>query len=195
MLRKKLAGVLEIYEKFVGEDPYTNPMRVFPAVHYTMGGLWVDFERARRAASSSGSPRNQATNIPGLYAVGEVDYQYHGANRLGANSLLSCIYGGMVAGPAHRGVPEEPRQERVGPAVVASSTAPRSARRRSSRRSSRWTARRTRTQLHEELAQTMLVDCTIERHNPTLDSVLAKVEEIAERAQAHRRDRHVDRAR
>ena len=48
----------------------------------------------------TGSPRNQATNVPGLYAAGEVDYQYHGANRLGANSLLSSIYGGMVAGPA-----------------------------------------------------------------------------------------------
>src|SRR5215471_15337927 len=99
-LRKKLAGVLEIYEKFVGEDPYVNPMRVFPAVHYSMGGLWVDFERAANGSLVLGSPRNQATNIPGLYASGEVDYQYHGANRLGANSLLSCIWAGMVAGPA-----------------------------------------------------------------------------------------------
>jgi succinate dehydrogenase/fumarate reductase flavoprotein subunit len=65
MLRKKLAGVLEIYEKFVGEDPYKNPMRVFPAVHYTMGGLWVDFERSASGSLVMGSPRNQATNIPG----------------------------------------------------------------------------------------------------------------------------------
>ncbi|MGH9707510.1 MAG: FAD-binding protein, partial [Candidatus Acidiferrales bacterium] len=59
----------------------------FPAMHYTMGGLWVDNE-------------NQATNIPGIYAAGECEYQYHGANRLGANSLVSCIYGGSIAGPA-----------------------------------------------------------------------------------------------
>src|SRR5580700_5449826 len=100
VLRKKLAGVLEIYEKFVGEDPYVNPMRVFPAVHYSMGGLWVDFERAHNGSLVPGSPRNQSTNLEGLYACGEVDYQYHGANRLGANSLLSCLWGGMVAGPA-----------------------------------------------------------------------------------------------
>src|SRR5271165_3031258 len=99
-LRKKLAGVLEIYEKFAGEDPYSNPMRVFPAVHYSMGGLWVDYETSSAGSLVMGSPRNHATNIPGLYAVGEADYQYHGANRLGANSLLSCIWGGMITGPA-----------------------------------------------------------------------------------------------
>jgi succinate dehydrogenase / fumarate reductase flavoprotein subunit len=60
-------------------------MKIFPGMHYTMGGLWVDFE--------------QRTNIEGLYAAGECDYSIHGANRLGANSLMSCIYGGFVAGP------------------------------------------------------------------------------------------------
>ncbi|MFS8071000.1 MAG: succinate dehydrogenase (quinone) flavoprotein subunit, partial [Byssovorax sp.] len=99
-LRGKLAGILEIYEKFAGVDPYKNPMKVFPAVHYSMGGLWVDYERDAKGSLKTGSPRNHATNIPGLYAVGEVDYQYHGANRLGANSLLSCIWGGMACGPA-----------------------------------------------------------------------------------------------
>jgi succinate dehydrogenase flavoprotein subunit len=86
-LDRKLEGILEIYEKFVGVDPRKEPMKVFPAMHYTMGGLWVDNE-------------NQATNVPGIYAAGECEYQYHGANRLGANSLVSCIYGGMLAGPA-----------------------------------------------------------------------------------------------
>ncbi len=87
MLDRKLEGVLEIYQKFVGPDPREEPMKVFPAMHYTMGGLWIDNER-------------QATNIPGIFTAGECEYQYHGANRLGANSLVSCIYGGMVAGPA-----------------------------------------------------------------------------------------------
>jgi succinate dehydrogenase / fumarate reductase flavoprotein subunit len=87
VLDRKLEGILEIYEKFVGVDPHVEPMKVFPAMHYTMGGLWVDNE-------------HQATNVPGIYAAGECDYQYHGANRLGANSLVSCIYGGMLAGPA-----------------------------------------------------------------------------------------------
>jgi succinate dehydrogenase / fumarate reductase, flavoprotein subunit len=84
-LRKKLLGILEIYEKFMGEDPFVRPMKIFPAVHYSMGGLWVDY--------------NQQTNIPGLFAVGECEYQYHGANRLGANSLLSCIFGGITCAP------------------------------------------------------------------------------------------------
>ena len=84
-LNRKLEGILEIYEKFVGDDPREVPMKIFPGMHYTMGGLWVDF--------------NQMTNIPGIFAAGECEYQYHGANRLGANSLVSCIYGGFQAGP------------------------------------------------------------------------------------------------
>ncbi|MFS0751255.1 succinate dehydrogenase flavoprotein subunit [Oceanobacillus sp. 1P07AA] len=81
----KLGGIIEIYEKFVGEDPRKVPMKIFPAVHYSMGGLWID--------------ENQMTSIPGIFAAGECDYSQHGGNRLGANSLLSAIYGGMVAGP------------------------------------------------------------------------------------------------
>jgi succinate dehydrogenase / fumarate reductase flavoprotein subunit len=84
-LNRKLEGILEIYEKFVGDDPRKVPMKIFPGMHYTMGGLWVDFK--------------QMTNIPGIFAAGECEYQYHGANRLGANSLVSCIYGGFQAGP------------------------------------------------------------------------------------------------
>jgi len=99
-LDRKLGGIMEIYEKFVGEDPRHGPMKIFPAVHYSMGGLWVDYEADSRNDMVPGSPRQQSTNIPGLYAAGEVDYAYHGANRLGANSLLSCIYAGMIAGPA-----------------------------------------------------------------------------------------------
>jgi len=60
-------------------------MKIFPGMHYTMGGLWVDFD--------------QMTSIPGIFAAGECEYQYHGANRLGANSLVSCIFGGFRSGP------------------------------------------------------------------------------------------------
>jgi succinate dehydrogenase / fumarate reductase flavoprotein subunit len=85
-LDRKLGAILEIYEMFVGDDPRHVPMRIFPGVHYSMGGLWVDFQ--------------QRTNIPGLLAAGECDYSIHGANRLGANSLVSCVFGGFVAAPA-----------------------------------------------------------------------------------------------
>ena len=84
-LNRKLEGILEIYEKFLGVDPREEPMKVFPGMHYTMGGIWVNGE-------------DQTTNVPGIFAAGECEYQYHGANRLGANSLVSCIFGGGLAG-------------------------------------------------------------------------------------------------
>ncbi len=97
IINDKLEGVLEIYEKFMREDPIETPMRIYPAVHYTMGGLWVDYELNGDGAWDVDSARNQMTNIKGLYAAGECDYQYHGANRLGANALLSCLVGGEIA--------------------------------------------------------------------------------------------------
>jgi succinate dehydrogenase / fumarate reductase flavoprotein subunit len=92
----KLESVLEIYQKFTGDDPRKKPMKICPGVHYTMGGAWVDFpasddpDRLQRF--------RQMTNLTGCFNIGESDYQYHGANRLGANSLLSCIFSGLVAG-------------------------------------------------------------------------------------------------
>jgi succinate dehydrogenase / fumarate reductase flavoprotein subunit len=100
ILDRKLGGIMEIYEKFQGVDPRHEPMKIFPAVHYSMGGLWVDYEADAKGNLVKDSPRQQSTNIPGLYAAGECDYAYHGANRLGANSLLSCIYAGMIGGPS-----------------------------------------------------------------------------------------------
>lgn len=93
---EKLDSVLDIYKKFTGEDPRKVPMKVFVAVHYSMGGAWVDWpavddpDRLLRF--------RQMTNIPGCFNCGESDYQYHGANRLGANSLLACIFSGLVTG-------------------------------------------------------------------------------------------------
>jgi len=84
-LNKRLGGILEIYETFVGDDPRKVPMKIFPGMHYSMGGLWVDY--------------NLQTSIPGLFAGGECNFEYHGANRLGANALLSCTYDGLKSGP------------------------------------------------------------------------------------------------
>ncbi|MEZ6233464.1 MAG: FAD-binding protein [Phycisphaerales bacterium] len=119
-LTRKLGGILDIYEKFVGDDPRYTPMRIFPAVHYSMGGLWTRFVRGswnppeplpkHRSGTAPpleakvglglqpGAPTNMMTSIPGLYAFGEVNYAYHGANRLGANALLSCIFDGLCCG-------------------------------------------------------------------------------------------------
>src|SRR5436305_567053 len=99
-LDRKLGGIMGIYEKFQGGDPRHDPMKILPSLHYSMGGLWCDYEADAKNDMVPGSPRQQMTNIPGLYAAAGCDYAHHGANRLGANSLLSCIYAGMIAGPA-----------------------------------------------------------------------------------------------
>ncbi|MFO0756370.1 MAG: succinate dehydrogenase flavoprotein subunit [Byssovorax sp.] len=183
-LRSKLAGILEIYEKFAGVDPYKNPMKVFPAVHYSMGGLWVDYEADARGSLKMGSPRNHATSIPGLYAVGEVDYQYHGANRLGANSLLSCIYGGMVTGPAvasyqknlARSAFDFPRSTFEKAEKKAQDEYERILKQNQDKKDAE-----NPYVLHAELGELMLRDCTIERDNKTLDALLGTLDEMDER--------------
>lgn len=112
--KDKLAAILEIYEKFTGDDPREVPMKIFPAIHYTMGGLYTVYEpydpdkdnytpaetpkKKPNEGLLYGDPRNMQTNIPGLYAFGEANYAYHGATRLGANALLSCIFDGLYNG-------------------------------------------------------------------------------------------------
>jgi len=162
-LDRKLEGILEIYEKFVGDDPRTTPMKIFPGMHYTMGGLWVDF--------------NQATNIPGIFAAGECEYQYHGANRLGANSLVSCIFGGFVAGPnavryarsqqATTGNghfdSERKRQEEINAGLMKSD------------------GNENPFRLWRELGELMTKDCTVIRYNKNLQQTDAKLVELLER--------------
>ncbi len=75
-IENKYGNLFEMYEKITGSNPYTSPMRIYPAGHYTMGGLWVDY--------------NLMTTIPGLFAIGESNFSDHGANRLGASSLMQC---------------------------------------------------------------------------------------------------------
>jgi succinate dehydrogenase / fumarate reductase flavoprotein subunit len=121
-LTTKLGGIMEIYEKFVGDDPRTTPMKIFPAVHYTMGGMWTQYTKGSYDPEqrhgdhkpgmtppidadpgrglATGAPNNMMTNVPGLYAFGEVNFAYHGATRLGANALLSCIFDGLYNGPS-----------------------------------------------------------------------------------------------
>ncbi|MEO1130656.1 MAG: succinate dehydrogenase flavoprotein subunit [Planctomycetota bacterium] len=119
-LTEKLGGIMEIYEKFVGDNPRFTPMKIFPTVHYSMGGVWTQYTRGSYAPGTPhgehkphqappvdaepgrgmlpGAPNNMMTNIPGLYAFGEVNFAYHGATRLGANALLSCIFDGLFNG-------------------------------------------------------------------------------------------------
>ncbi len=156
----KLEGILEIYEKFVGDDPREVPMKIFPGVHYTMGGLWVDVD--------------QATNIPGVYAAGEADYSIHGANRLGANSLLSCIYGGFVAGPNAMAYAKA-----LKPAAGDGGHAAELARQNAANQqllSS--TGKENPFKLWRELGETMTKHATIVRYNAGLDEADAKIVEL-----------------
>jgi succinate dehydrogenase / fumarate reductase flavoprotein subunit len=163
-LNHKLEGILEIYQKFVGDDPREVPMKIFPGMHYTMGGLWVDF--------------NQMTNIPGVFAAGESEYNYHGANRLGANSLLSCIYGGFQAGPNAMkyakglqavtgangaGQNELKRQEELNNRLMTS------------------TGTENPFRLWRELGETMTKNVTIIRYNKALGEADEKIVELLER--------------
>ena len=97
--KNKLLAILEIYEKFTGDDPADVPMKIFPSVHYSMGGLYTIYTpKPDHKGMVEGAPDNMMTNTPGLYAFGEVNYQYHGATRLGANALLNCIFDGLFCG-------------------------------------------------------------------------------------------------
>jgi len=85
VVKEKYGNLFEMYEKITGEDPYKVPMRIYPAVHYTMGGLWVDYELQ--------------TTVPGLYALGEANFSDHGANRLGASALMQGLADGYFVIP------------------------------------------------------------------------------------------------
>ena len=86
VIAAKYGNLFDMYANIAGEDPYSQPMRIFPAVHYTMGGLWVDY--------------NLMTNIPGLFAAGEANFSDHGANRLGASALMQGLSDGYFVLPS-----------------------------------------------------------------------------------------------
>jgi succinate dehydrogenase / fumarate reductase flavoprotein subunit len=150
---------------FVGDDPRYEPMRIFPGVHYSMGGLWVDAE--------------QRTNIPGLFAAGECDYSIHGANRLGANSLVSCVYGGFTAAPAamdyaknvERGSTETngvhdaelKRQQEINDQIVRNE------------------GTENQYKLHEEMGKWMTDNVTVVRYNDRLKATDDKLLELQDR--------------
>jgi len=165
VLTERLGAILEIYEMFVGDDPRYVPMRIFPGVHYSMGGLWVDFE--------------QRTNIPGLFAAGECDYSIHGANRLGANSLVSCVYGGFTAAPSaieyaknvERGVTETngihadelKRQQEINEQIFRNQ------------------GPENQYKLHEEMGKVMTDNVTVVRYNDRLKATDEKLLELQDR--------------
>jgi succinate dehydrogenase / fumarate reductase flavoprotein subunit len=162
-LDRKLEGILEIYEKFVGDDPRDVPMKIFPGMHYTMGGLWVDF--------------NQMTNICGIFAAGECEYNYHGANRLGANSLVSCIFGGFQAGP------NALKYAKSAPAVQGDGGASSEKKRQEDLNARLISNQGTENpfKLWRELGESMTKNATVIRYNKNLKVTDEKIVELLER--------------
>jgi len=181
-LESRLGGILEMYQTFTGEDPYTRPMKIFPTTHYSMGGLWVDYEKDEKTGGMARiHPKNHATSIPGLYACGECDFAYHGANRLGANSLLSASYSGQVAGDAAvahikalgksgDGLPdsaydaERERQEEINQKIMSSD------------------GNENAFALHRDLGDVMREHVFVEKNNEGLDKAFDEIGKLKERA-------------
>ena len=176
----KLGGILEIYEKFVGDDPRVTPMKVFPGMHYSMGGLWVQFAKDEKTGMlDEASVKNQSTNVPGLYASGEVDFSIHGANRLGANSLVSCLYAGKIGGPAMVRYGRE-----AGSRLPAAEGAFADARKRWETEFSRLSGAAGAENPHvlaEEMGDWMTDNVTVIRENGRLRETEAKLVELSER--------------
>jgi succinate dehydrogenase / fumarate reductase flavoprotein subunit len=176
--QKKIESVLDIYQKFTGDDPRKVPMRIFPAMHYTMGGAWVDWPAADDPDRSARF--RQMTNIPGCFNVGESDYQYHGANRLGANSLLSCIFGGLITGnevprylgslaQTHADLADSLFAEPLALEIDAQKTL------------LAQQGKENVHALHDEMADWMVRYVSVKRDNPDLAKTIDKLKEIRER--------------
>ncbi|TWU43592.1 Fumarate reductase flavoprotein subunit [Rubripirellula tenax] len=182
-LDRKLGGILEIYEKFQGVDPRVEPMRIFPAVHYSMGGLWADYVKSASGGMEAGAPRNHMTNIPGLYAIGECDYHYHGANRLGANSLLSCIFTGLFTGSSILNyASSQPQNYKDLPASVSDGAVQKQQTRHDELLKGDSSSDENPYLIHQELGDIMTRVATVVRRNDQLSDALGKVDDLHKRA-------------
>ncbi len=178
---RKIESVLRIYQRFTGENPREVPMRIAPAVHYSMGGAWVDWPAAD--SPDRFERYRQMSNLRGCFVVGEADYQYHGANRLGANALLACIFSGLVAGVevpryldqlenTHQDIPSHFFQDAL---QIETAFQKELMNRRGGENVH---------QLHEELSKIMIQNVTVKRDNKNLKKTIDKIKEIRERYQS-----------
>jgi succinate dehydrogenase / fumarate reductase flavoprotein subunit len=176
--QQKIESVLEIYQKFTGEDPRKKPMKIFPAVHYSMGGAWVDWPAADD--KDRWSRFRHMTNLNGCFNVGESDYQYHGANRLGANSLLSCIFGGLVTGnEVSRYVDSlEKHSDALSEKLFQDALDIEAKKQKELLAKS---GSENVFKLHDELSDWMVRYASVKRDNPDLEKTVIKIKELRER--------------
>ncbi len=166
-ISERYGNLFQMYEKITGEDPYAVPMRIYPAPHYTMGGLWVDYDLM--------------TTVPGLFAIGEANFSDHGANRLGASALMQGLADGYFIVPLTIGnyLAESPRG-----GVDAEHPAARDVVREVTARQERLLAvqgNRTVDSFHMELGRLMWDRCGMARNEAGLKEALELIPELRER--------------
>jgi succinate dehydrogenase flavoprotein subunit len=165
-IRERYGNLFEMYERITGEDPYQVPMRIYPAIHYTMGGLWVDYQLM--------------STVPGLFVLGEANFSDHGANRLGASALMQGLSDGYFVVPYTVGnylASERPGHIQAdGPEFEA-------ARAQVTERTRRLlNAKGTRTvdSFHRELGRIMWDDCGMARHRGGLETAIGRIRALRE---------------
>ncbi len=167
VVSERYGNLFQMYEKITGEDPYEVPMRIYPAPHYTMGGLWVDYELM--------------TTVPGLFAIGEANFSDHGANRLGASALMQGLADGYFIIPLTIGnfLAEHSRGD-----VDENHAAARDTVREVTQAQERLLAvkgSRTVDSFHQELGRLLWDHCGMSRNESGLREALAKIPELRER--------------
>jgi succinate dehydrogenase / fumarate reductase, flavoprotein subunit len=165
-VKERYSNLFEMYERITGEDPYAVPMRIYPAIHYTMGGLWVDY--------------NLMTTVPGLYSIGEANFSDHGANRLGASALMQGLADGYFVLPYTIGdYLATAKLEKVGtdhPAV-------REAEAGVAKRTKQFLeakGNRTVASFHRELGKLVWDECGMARNETGLKRALSRIPELRE---------------
>jgi succinate dehydrogenase / fumarate reductase flavoprotein subunit len=165
-IEARYGNLFEMYEKIAGTDPYTSPMMIYPAVHYTMGGLWVDY--------------NLMSNIPGLHVLGEANFSDHGANRLGASALMQGLADGYFVIPAT--LPNYLAGQKPGSVTTGDAAfdeAEEAARGQVSRLLS-INGKRTVDSFHRELGMLVWDKCGMARNEAGLKEALARIPAIRE---------------
>jgi succinate dehydrogenase / fumarate reductase flavoprotein subunit len=173
VIEARYGNLLEMYERITGEDPRRVPMRIAPAPHYTMGGLWVDY--------------HLMSNLPGLFVLGEANFSEHGANRLGASALMQALADGTFIAPltitawlaGRSAAPLPPDHPACREALAAADR--RIGALRSSQGSRRPGAGRAADAFHRELGALMIEVCGIRREAAGLRRGIERVEELRQR--------------
>ncbi|HEY2380384.1 MAG TPA: fumarate reductase/succinate dehydrogenase flavoprotein subunit [Terriglobia bacterium] len=163
-IRERYGNLFDMYERITGDNPYNVPMRIYPAIHYTMGGLWVDY--------------NLMTTIPGLFAVGEANFSDHGANRLGASALMQGLADGYFILPYTIGdYLANTKLEKADASNPAAREAEKGVN-EVTRRLLEIRGKRTVTSFHRELGKLVWDDCGMARTEAGLKKALQRVPEL-----------------